>query len=235
MSDTLIREGQPFRADFVTPDPSAIAAASLGTIFEYYDFFLYGSLATIIGTQFFSAFVEGTRNIFALLAFAVGFLVRPLGALVFGRLGDRLGRKSTFLATIVVMGTSTVLVGVVPSYATIGWTAPVALVVLRMLQGLALGGEFGGAATYVAESVPRRRRGFYTSWIQTTASFGLLLSLVAVACVRIAVGDAAFMNWGWRIPFVGSAILLGISVWIRLRMEESPTFLQMKLHGKLSK
>jgi MFS family permease len=225
-----------------------ILASSAGTIFEWYDFYLYGSLAVIIGAQFFSQYPEATRNVFALLAFAAGFLVRPLGALVFGRLGDLIGRKYTFLITIIVMGLSTFLVGVLPSYATIGWVAPVALIVLRMAQGLALGGEYGGAAIYVAEHAPQDRRGFYTAFIQTTATLGLLLSLVVILFTQIYVNAnyapvvtaagttiTPFADWGWRIPFIVSVFLLLISLYIRLQMNESPAFLKMKAEGSASK
>lgn len=188
-----------------------ILASSAGTIFEWYDFYLYGSLAAIIGAQFFSSFPEATRNVFALLAFAAGFLVRPFGALVFGRLGDLVGRKYTFLITILIMGISTFVVGLLPSYETIGWLAPVTLIALRMLQGLALGGEYGGAVVYVAEHAPNGRRGYFTSWIQTTATLGLLLSLMVILGVRTYVGEEAFKSWGWRIPFLLSIFLLGIS------------------------
>ena len=216
-------------------EKKVILASSLGTVFEWYDFYLYGALAVMIGAQFFSAFDPTTRNVFALLAFAAGFLVRPFGALFFGRLGDLVGRKYTFLITILIMGLSTFLVGLLPSYATIGWPAPVILIILRMLQGLALGGEYGGAAVYVAEHAPRNRRGFYTSWIQTTATLGLLLSLVVILALRIALGEADFVAYGWRIPFLLSVFLLAISVWIRLQMEESPAFVKMKSEGKASK
>ncbi|MFB2552941.1 MFS transporter [Ensifer soli] len=212
-----------------------IVASSLGTIFEWYDFYLYGSLAIYIGAAFFSQYPETTRNIFALLAFAAGFLVRPFGALVFGRLGDLVGRKYTFLVTILIMGVSTFLVGILPDASTIGIAAPIILIVLRMLQGLALGGEYGGAATYVAEHAPRGRRGFFTSWIQTTATAGLLLSLLVILLVQVAVGKEAFAAWGWRVPFLLSCVLLGISVWIRLKMNESPAFKKMKEEGKGSK
>jgi MFS family permease len=212
-----------------------ILASSLGTVFEWYDFYLYGSLAVIIGSQFFSAFDVATRNVFALLAFAAGFLVRPFGALFFGRLGDLIGRKYTFLITILIMGASTFLVGLLPSYATIGWIAPVILIVLRMAQGLALGGEYGGAAVYVAEHAPQGKRGFYTSWIQTTATLGLFLSLVVILSVRLYLGEQEFQAWGWRIPFLVSVFLLAISVWIRMQMQESPAFKKMKEEGSLSK
>ena len=212
-----------------------IFASSLGTVFEWYDFYLYGSLAAIIAKQFFSGLDAGSAFIFALLAFAAGFIVRPFGALVFGRLGDMIGRKYTFLVTILIMGLSTFIVGLLPSYATIGAAAPVILIALRMLQGLALGGEYGGAATYVAEHAPQGRRGAYTSWIQTTATVGLMLSLVVILGVRLALGDAAFADWGWRIPFLVSVLLLGVSVWIRLSLNESPAFQKMKSEGKTSK
>ena len=222
-----------------------IVASSAGTIFEWYDFYLYGSLAAMIGAKFFSAFDVNTRSIFALLAFAAGFLVRPFGALLFGRLGDLVGRKYTFLITILIMGLSTFFVGLLPDYATIGWLAPVSLIALRMLQGLALGGEYGGAAVYVAEHAPAGRRGFYTSWIQTTATLGLLLSLFVIVGLRLWMGEKAFaddydlgffgLKGGWRIPFLASAILLIISVIIRLTLNESPAFQKMKEEGTTSK
>ena len=212
-----------------------ILASSAGTIFEWYDFYLYGSLAAIIGAQFFSSFPEATRNVFALLAFAAGFLVRPFGALFFGRLGDMIGRKQTFLMTILIMGLSTFVVGLLPGYSTIGWAAPIILIALRMLQGLALGGEYGGAVVYVAEHAPANRRGFFTSWIQTTATLGLLLSLMVILVVRTMVGEKDFADWGWRIPFLLSIFLLAVSVWIRLQMEESPAFKKMKEEGTNSK
>jgi MFS family permease len=212
-----------------------IFASSLGTIFEWYDFYLYGSLAVYIGATFFSQYPETTRNIFALLAFAAGFLVRPFGALVFGRLGDLVGRKYTFLVTIVIMGLSTFLVGILPGAATIGIAAPILLIILRMLQGLALGGEYGGAATYVAEHAPNGKRGYFTSWIQTTATLGLFLSLVVIVGVQMLLGKEAFAAWGWRIPFLLSCLLLGVSVWIRMKMNESPAFKKMKEEGKGSK
>ena len=212
-----------------------ILASSLGTLFEWYDFFLYGALAAITSKHFFSGVNDTAAFIFALLTFSVGFAARPFGALVFGRLGDRSGRKYTFLITIVVMGLSTVLVGCLPSYATIGIVAPVLLIGLRLLQGLALGGEYGGAAIYVAEHAPANRRGFYTSWIQTMAAGGLLLSLGVIAGTRWIVGEEAFTAWGWRIPFLLSAFLLLISVWVRLSLDESPVFRRMKAEGRLSK
>ncbi len=210
-----------------------IFASSLGTVFEWYDFYLYGSLSAIISKQFFSGVNETTGFIFALMAFAAGFFVRPFGALVFGRLGDLIGRKHTFLITIVIMGASTAIVGMLPNYAAIGVAAPIILIVLRLLQGLALGGEYGGAATYVAEHAPNGKRGLYTSWIQTTATLGLFLSLLVILLCRVALGDE-FETWGWRIPFLLSIVLLGISVYIRLQLQESPAFVEIKKEGKLS-
>jgi predicted MFS family arabinose efflux permease len=212
-----------------------IFASSLGTVFEWYDFYLYGSLAAIIAKQFFAGTDPNTAFIFALLAFAAGFIVRPFGALVFGRLGDMIGRKYTFLVTIVIMGTSTFIVGLLPNYASIGVAAPVILIALRILQGLALGGEYGGAATYVAEHAPNDKRGAFTAWIQTTATLGLFLSLLVILGTRTAIGEEAFADWGWRIPFLLSVFLLAISVWIRLSMNESPAFAKMKAEGKTSK
>jgi MFS family permease len=211
-----------------------IFASSLGTVFEWYDFYLYGSLAAVISKQFFSGVNETTGFIFALLAFAAGFAVRPFGALLFGRLGDMVGRKHTFLITIVIMGLSTALVGLLPSYAQIGVTAPVILIALRLLQGLALGGEYGGAATYVGEHAPNGKRGLYTSWIQTTATLGLFLSLLVILVTRQLLG-ADFETWGWRIPFLVSILLLIVSVYIRLQLAESPVFLEMKAEGTSSK
>ena len=216
-------------------EKKVIFASSLGTVFEWYDFYLYGSLAAIIAKQFFSGLDAGAAFIFALLAFAAGFLVRPFGAIVFGRLGDMIGRKYTFLVTILIMGLSTFIVGLLPSYATIGVAAPVILVALRMLQGLALGGEYGGAATYVAEHAPHGKRGAYTSWIQTTATLGLFLSLLVILGVRLSLGEPVFQDWGWRIPFLVSILLLGVSVWIRMTLSESPAFQKMKAEGKTSK
>jgi MFS family permease len=216
-------------------EKKVIFASSLGTVFEWYDFYLYGSLAAIIAKQFFSGLDPTSGFIFALLAFAAGFIVRPFGALVFGRLGDMIGRKYTFLVTILLMGLSTFIVGLLPSYATIGVAAPIILIVLRMLQGLALGGEYGGAATYVAEHAPHGKRGAYTAWIQTTATLGLFLSLMVILGTRTALGEAAFNDWGWRVPFLISVVLLGVSVWIRLSMNESPAFQKMKSEGKTSK
>ncbi len=238
---TLLRAPAPARPaterarPMTREEKKVILASSLGTVFEWYDFYLYGALAAMIGAQFFSAFDPTTRNVFALLAFAAGFLVRPFGALVFGRIGDLVGRKYTFLITILIMGASTFAVGLLPSYATIGWLAPVILIVLRMLQGLALGGEYGGAAVYVAEHAPQGRRGYYTSWIQTTATLGLLLSLMVILSLRVWLGEADFAAYGWRIPFLLSIFLLAISVWIRLQMQELPAFKKMKDEGTQSK
>lgn len=212
-----------------------IVASSLGTVFEWYDFILFGSLAGIIGQQFFSKADPATGFIFALLAFSAGFIVRPIGALVFGRVGDRIGRKYTFLATIMIMGLATFVVGILPNYDAIGITAPIILIGLRLLQGLAVGGEYGGAVVYVAEHAPAKKRGAFTSWIQTTGTIGFLISLSVVLVTRLSLGEPAFVAWGWRIPFLLSIVLLGISVWIRLSLEESPVFVKMKSEGKLSK
>ncbi|MGC8508530.1 MAG: MFS transporter [Thiomonas sp.] len=216
-------------------EKKVIFASSLGTVFEWYDFYLYGSLAAIIAKQFFAGLDAGSAFIFALLAFAAGFIVRPFGALLFGRLGDMIGRKYTFLVTILIMGLSTFIVGVLPNYAAIGVAAPVILIALRLLQGLALGGEYGGAATYVAEHAPHGKRGAYTSWIQTTATLGLFLSLLVILGTRTLLGEDTFNAWGWRVPFLVSILLLGVSVWIRLKLNESPAFVKMKADGKASK
>ncbi len=212
-----------------------ILASSLGTVFEWYDFYLYGSLAAIIAAHFFSSLPSGSAFVMALLTFAAGFAVRPFGAIVFGRLGDMIGRKYTFLVTIILMGLSTFLVGVLPTHASIGIAAPILLVVLRCLQGLALGGEYGGAATYVAEHAPNGKRGLYTSFIQTTATVGLFLSLLVILGVRIWLGEDAFKAWGWRIPFLISFVLLLVSIWIRMQLNESPLFQKMKEEGTRSK
>ncbi len=212
-----------------------IFASSLGTVFEWYDFYIYGTLAAILAKQFFSGVNATAAFIFTLLAFAAGFAVRPFGALVFGRIGDLVGRKYTFLITMTLMGLGTFLIGLLPSYANIGMTAPILLIALRLVQGLALGGEYGGAATYVAEHAPQGRRGFYTSWIQTTATIGLFMALLLILAIRTWQGEAAFAEWGWRIPFLLSAILLAVSVWIRLQLDESPVFKKMKEEGKASK
>ncbi|MEJ5897751.1 MFS transporter [Aquabacterium sp. G14] len=230
MASTQIKD-----APMTAEERKVIFASSLGTVFEWYDFYLYGSLAAIIAKQFFAGLDPTSAFIFALLAFAAGFIVRPFGALVFGRLGDMIGRKYTFLVTILLMGVSTFIVGILPNYNTIGVAAPVILIILRLLQGLALGGEYGGAATYVAEHAPHGRRGAYTAWIQTTATLGLFLSLLVILGTRTAVGEEAFADWGWRVPFIVSIALLAISVWIRMSMQESPAFKKMKEEGKTSK
>ncbi|MBU1539250.1 MAG: MHS family MFS transporter [Alphaproteobacteria bacterium] len=216
-------------------DRLVILASSVGTVIEWYDFYLYGSLAAIITVQFFSGVNETTGYIFALMAFAAGFAVRPFGAVFFGRLGDLWGRKNTFLVTMLLMGLSTFVVGLLPSYAAIGVAAPIILIAMRLLQGLALGGEYGGAATYVAEHAPPGKRGLYTSFIQITATAGLMLSLLVILGVRTAVGEAAFLDWGWRIPFLVSILLLGVSLWIRLKLAESPAFARMKAEGRGSR
>ena len=212
-----------------------IAASSLGTVFEWYDFYLYGLLATTISAQFFAGVNDTTAFIFALAAFAAGFAVRPFGALVFGRIGDLVGRKNTFLVTMGIMGGSTFAVGLLPNFATAGVLAPILLVTLRVLQGLALGGQYGGAATYVAEHAPNHKRGLYTSWIQTTATLGLFASLLVVIGTRSWLGEAAFASWGWRVPFLASVLLLGVSLWVRLQLNESPVYARMKATGNVSK
>lgn len=227
--------GSAPRRGITKEERKVIFASSLGTVFEWYDFYLYGSLAAIIAKHFFAGVNETTAFIFALLAFAAGFAVRPFGAIVFGRLGDMIGRKHTFLITIVIMGVSTAVVGLLPSYSSIGVAAPVILITLRLLQGLALGGEYGGAATYVAEHAPPGKRGFFTSWIQTTATLGLFLSLLVILACRTALGTEAFEAWGWRIPFLLSILLLIVSVYIRLQLSESPVFNRMKAEGKASR
>ena len=227
----IVHEDRPMSSE----EKKVIFASSLGTVFEWYDFYLYGSLAAIIAKQFFSGLDAGSAFIFALLAFAAGFIVRPFGAIFFGRLGDMIGRKYTFLVTIHIMGLSTFIVGILPTYASIGVAAPVILIGLRLLQGLALGGEYGGAATYVAEHAPHGKRGAYTAWIQTTATLGLFLSLLVILGTRTALGEEAFADWGWRIPFLVSIALLAVSVYIRLSMNESPAFVKMKAEGKTSK
>jgi MFS family permease len=216
-------------------EKKVIFASSLGTVFEWYDFYLFGVMAAIIGKQFFAPLDESTRVIFTLLAFAAGFAVRPFGALVFGRLGDLVGRKYTFLVTIVIMGLSTFVVGITPTYDSIGIWAPIILIALRLLQGLALGGEYGGAATYVAEHAPMGRRGAYTSWIQTTATIGLMLALLVILGTRTFFGEKEFAEFYWRVPYLLSVVLLGVSLWIRLQLNESPAFKKMKEEGKTSK
>ncbi|MBO0751597.1 MAG: MFS transporter, partial [Bradyrhizobiaceae bacterium] len=212
-----------------------IFASSLGTVFEWYDFYIYGTLGVILARQFFSGVNPTAGFIFTLLAFAAGFAVRPFGALLFGRIGDIVGRKYTFLITMTLMGLGTFLIGVLPSYASAGIGAPVVLIALRLVQGLALGGEYGGAATYVAEHAPPGRRGYYTSWIQTTATVGLFMALLVILGIRTWQGEQDFAAWGWRIPFLFSAVLLAVSIWIRLQLEESPVFAKMKAEGKGSK
>jgi MFS family permease len=226
----------PERARGMTSEERlVIFASSLGTVFEWYDFYIYGTLAAILAKQFFSGVNATAAFIFTLLAFAAGFAVRPFGALLFGRIGDLVGRKYTFLITMTLMGIGTFLIGVLPSYASVGMTAPILLIALRLVQGLALGGEYGGAATYVAEHAPQGRRGFYTSWIQTTATVGLFMALLIILGVRTWQGEEVFADWGWRIPFLLSAILLVVSIWIRMQLEESPVFKKMKAEGKGSK
>ena len=216
-------------------DRLVIFASSLGTVFEWYDFYIYGTLGAILASKFFSGVAPTSAFIFTLLAFAAGFAVRPFGALVFGRLGDLVGRKYTFLVTMTLMGFGTFLIGVLPTYASIGIAAPILLIVLRLVQGLALGGEYGGAATYVAEHAPNGKRGLYTSWIQTTATLGLFMALLIILGIRTVMGEEAFNDWGWRVPFLLSVVLLGVSVWIRLQLAESPAFQKMKDEGKQSK
>jgi MFS family permease len=235
MSVATADAGQAQAGPMTAEERKVIFASSLGTVFEWYDFYLYGSLSAIIAAQFFSGVNPTAAFIFALMAFAAGFAVRPFGAIFFGRLGDLVGRKYTFLITIMIMGLSTFIVGILPSYASWGIAAPIILIVLRLFQGLALGGEYGGAATYVAEHAPHGRRGFYTSWIQTTATLGLFLSLLVILGTRTWLGEEAFAAWGWRIPFLLSILLLAISVWIRLTLSESPAFKKMKEEGKTSK
>ncbi|WEK19252.1 MAG: MFS transporter [Candidatus Pedobacter colombiensis] len=212
-----------------------IGASSLGTLIEWYDFYIFGSLATIIGSQLFPADAGASALINTLAIFAAGFIVRPFGALVFGRLGDLIGRKYTFLLTLVLMGGSTFLIGLIPSYSSIGYAAPILVLILRLIQGLALGGEYGGAATYVAEHAPANKRGFFTSWIQTTATGGLFLSLGIIVLTKNLVGADSFADWGWRIPFLLSILLVGVSIYIRMKMHESPMFSKLKSEGKVSK
>src|SRR6201995_1640867 len=230
MTANTYREG-----GMTSEERMVIFASSLGTVFEWYDFYIYGTLAPILAAHFFSGVNPTAAFIFTLLAFAAGFAVRPLGALVFGRVGDIVGRKYTFLITMTLMGAGTFFIGVLPSYASAGIIAPVILICLRLVQGLALGGEYGGAATYVAEHAPQNKRGYYTSWIQTTATLGLFLALLLILGVRNAMGEESFGDWGWRIPFLLSGILLAVSVWIRLSLNESPIFQKMKEEGTTSK
>src|SRR5246500_461803 len=224
-----------YRAGGMTSEERmVIFASSLGTVFEWYDFYIYGTLAPILAAQFFSGVNPTAAFIFTLLAFAAGFAVRPFGALFFGRLGDLIGRKYTFLITMTLMGLGTFCIGLLPNYATWGIAAPITLIGLRLFQGLALGGEYGGAAIYVAEHAPRNRRGYYTSWIQTTATLGLFLALLLILGIRNWMGEESFGAWGWRIPFLLSGILLAVSLWIRLSLNESPVFQKMKDEGKTS-
>ena len=232
---TSIDDALPKHHEATQSEKLVITASSLGTVFEWYDFYLYGLLATIISAQFFSGVNETTGFIFALAAFAAGFAVRPFGALVFGRIGDMVGRKNTFLVTMGLMGLSTFVVGVLPSYASIGVAAPIMLLIMRLIQGLALGGEYGGAATYVAEHAPNNKRGLYTSFIQTTATLGLFAALLVVIGTRTLIGEEAFKDWGWRVPFLVSIVLLAVSMWIRMQLAESPVFQKMKDEGTTSK
>jgi MFS family permease len=230
-----VERGSSGRRGMTSDEKLVIFASSLGTVFEWYDFYIYGTLAAILAKQFFSSAPPTAAFIFTLLAFAAGFAVRPFGALVFGRLGDLIGRKYTFLITMILMGLGTFLIGVLPGYAAWGVAAPTVLIVLRLVQGLALGGEYGGAATYVAEHAPPGKRGYYTSWIQTTATLGLFMAIIIILIVRTAMGEETFGAWGWRIPFILSAVLLVVSIWIRLKLAESPLFQKMKEEGRLSK
>jgi MFS family permease len=223
------------RRPMTREERKVIIASSAGTVFEWYDFYLAGSLAANISANFFSGVNPTAGFIFTLLGFAAGFAVRPFGALVFGSLGDLIGRKYTFLVTMTLMGISTFVVGLLPGYASIGFAAPVLFIACRLVQGLALGGEYGGAATYVAEHAPQNRRGFYTSWIQTTATVGLFLSLLVILALRVWLTPEQFATWGWRVPFLLSILLLGVSIWIRLQLEESPAFARIKAEGTHSK
>ncbi len=232
---TTMAIGTPRAGGMTSEQRLVIFASSLGTVFEWYDFYIYGTLGAFLAKYFFSNVPANVGFIFALLAFAAGFAVRPFGALIFGRLGDTIGRKYTFLVTMTLMGLGTFFIGVIPGFATWGIMAPVLLIALRLIQGLALGGEYGGAATYVAEHAPPGKRGFYTSWIQTTATLGLFLALLLILGFRTAMGEAAFGDWGWRIPFLFSAVLLAVSIWIRLKLNESPLFKKMVDEGKQSK
>ena len=218
-----------------TEERLVILASSLGTVFEWYDFYIYGTLGVFLAKYFFSNVAPSVGFIFTLLAFAAGFAIRPFGALLFGRIGDLVGRKYAFLVTMTVMGLSTFLIGILPSYATAGIAAPIILIGLRLAQGLAVGGEYGGAAIYVAEHAPAGKRGYYTSWIQTTATLGLLMALLVVLGIRTGIGEEAFGSWGWRLPFLLSIILLVVSMWVRFRLQESPIFQRMKEQGEASK
>src|SRR5579862_166605 len=228
--------GENVRSSGMTAEErKVIFASSLGTVFEWYDFYIYGTLGPFLAKYFFSSIPANVAFIFTLLAFAAGFAVRPFGALIFGRFGDLIGRKYTFLITMTLMGLGTFLIGLLPSYATWGIMAPVLLIALRLVQGLALGGEYGGAATYVAEHAPPGKRGYYTSWIQTTATLGLFLALLLILGIRTWQGEETFGDWGWRVPFLLSGILLIVSIWIRLSLNESPVFQKMKEEGTTSK
>jgi MFS family permease len=235
MSTTTMTASGYREGGMTSEERLVIFASSLGTVFEWYDFYIYGTLAPILAAQFFSGVNPTAAFIFTLLAFAAGFAVRPFGALFFGRLGDLIGRKYTFLITMTLMGAGTFFIGLLPSYASAGLIAPVILICLRLFQGLALGGEYGGAAIYVAEHAPKNKRGYYTSWIQTTATVGLFMALLIVLGIRTGQGEPDFASWGWRIPFLLSAVLLAVSIWIRLKLNESPVFLRMKEEGKGSK
>ena len=232
---TIMTQSLPDAHKMTSEERKVILASSVGTVFEWYDFYIYGTLATILAKQFFSGVEPQAAFIFTLLAFAAGFAVRPFGALFFGHIGDLVGRKYTFIITISCMGAGTFLIGLLPSFASAGIVAPILLIALRLLQGLALGGEYGGAAIYVAEHAPKGKRGLYTSWIQTTATLGLFVALLLVLGVRTYLGEDAFGAWGWRVPFLVSIVLLAVSLWIRLQLSESPLFLKMKEEGKRSK
>jgi Major Facilitator Superfamily/Sugar (and other) transporter len=237
MADTSISIVQPLARTrtMVSEDRKIILACCVGTIFEWYDFFLYGALVTIIAANFFGQFDETTRSIFALLTFALGFIVRPVGALVFGRFGDLIGRKNIFLTTMILMGGATFAVGLLPTSNQVGLVAPIGLLSLRILQGLAISGEFSGAVIYVVERAPRGRRGFYAGWIPSCIGLSLLLALLVILLTQTAIGNAAFDDWGWRVPFLASAVLVALSIWIRLRLNESPAFLKMRDEGKNSR
>ena len=232
---TTMAVNAPRSGGMTSEERLVIFASSLGTVFEWYDFYIYGTLAVFLAKYFFSNVPANVAFIFTLLAFAAGFAVRPFGALIFGRLGDMIGRKYTFLITMSLMGIGTFFIGVLPGFATWGILAPIVLIGLRLVQGLALGGEYGGAAIYVAEHAPPNKRGYYTSWIQTTATLGLFLALLLILGIRTSMGEAAFADWGWRIPFLLSAVLLAVSLWIRLKLNESPLFQRMVDEGKQSK
>jgi MFS family permease len=232
---TITTTMTPERSGMTSDEKLVIFASSLGTVFEWYDFYIYGTLGVFLAKYFFANVPANVAFIFTLLAFAAGFAVRPFGALIFGRLGDMIGRKYTFLVTMTLMGFGTFFIGVLPGYASWGIAAPIVLIALRLVQGLALGGEYGGAAIYVAEHAPANKRGYYTSWIQTTATLGLLMALLLVIVIRLVMGEEAFGDWGWRVPFLLSAVLLAVSIWIRLKLNESPLFQRMKEAGKVSK